>query len=198
MKKPILPLVLILGAALGATSCGNNVQGNDASPVFLEVNIGPGVVIPIFKNVNDNAPLQIASVVLTNRLKNPTGTTSVFLDVVVEDFTVTWRRTDSGKTASPTRRFVANGIAPAGGSLNLQNFMYMDPLDLQQPPLNQLFPFNGGIDKETNSTEIRQTMTLVFHGHTMAGQAVTSVPAAVEFIFRYQAAGRVATARLGN
>jgi hypothetical protein len=190
MKKTILPVVLIVGAAFGTTSCGNNVQGNDATPVFLEVNIGgTGSVLPLSKVVNDNAPLQLASVVVSNHAKSPASATSNFMDVVLEDYVVSWTRVDGGKTASPSERFTAFGTVPINGQSNLQNFPFMTPNDLQQPPLNQLFPFNGGIDRETNSTEIRQAMTVVFHGHTVSGQAVTSTPAVFSLFFIYEAPG---------
>ena len=67
---------------------------------------------------------------------------------------------------------------------------------LQQPPLSYLFPSNGGIDPETGRTEIRQTGTVTFYGHTLSGQPVTSVPATFDMIFIYTAAaGRVEATR---
>ena len=192
MKKLIIPFVLALGAALGATSCGNNVQGNDATPVYLEVNIGgQGAALPLTKAVNDNAPLQLASVILTNHPKNPSAAVSNYMDVVLEDYIVSWTRIDGGKTASPTERFTAFGVTPVNGTSNLQNFVFMTPDALQKPPLNRLFPFNGGIDPETNSTTIHQAMTVVFHGHTVSGQAVTSTPGVFSLFFIYQAPGTI-------
>jgi hypothetical protein len=68
----------------------------------------------------------------------------------------------------------------------------MTPAALQQPPLNVLFPFNGGIDPETGNTEIRQSGTVTIYGHTMSGQTVTSVPATFDMLFLYSAtAGRI-------
>lgn len=191
MKKSILPLVLLGAAALAAVRCGNNVQGSDATPVYMEVNIGgSGGVLPLFKNVNDNTPLQFTSVVVSAKMKNPAAATTSFMDVLLEDYVVSWTRIDGGKTASPTERFTANGTIPINGLTNLQNYPFMNPGPLQQPPLNQLFPFNGGIDRETNSTEIRQAMTVIFYGHTVSGQAVTSTPAvfSLGFIFTPPAA----------
>jgi hypothetical protein len=190
MTKPILPLVLVAAAALAASGCGNNVMGYDATPVYLEVNIGGnGGLLPLSKAVNDNAPLQLSSVVVSNHPKNPAVTTSNFMDVVLEEYVVSWRRIDGGTVASPSERFVAFGTVPVSGQDNLQNFPFMTPGALQMPPLNQLFPFNGGIDRETNSNVIRQVMTVVFHGHTVSGQAVTSTPADFSIFFDYVAPG---------
>lgn len=186
MKKPFLPLVLIAATAFAAIRCGNNTQGADATPVFLETNVGGnGGILPLQIAVNGAAPLQLSSVVVSNHPKNPASTATNFMDVVLEDYVVSWTRIDGGKTASPSETFVAFGTVPVNGQSNLQNFEFMTSGNLQLPPLNRLFPVNGGIDPETNSSEIRQSMTVVFHGHMISGQAVTSVPAAfgINFVF---------------
>jgi hypothetical protein len=191
MKKSILPLVLVGAAALATARCGNNVQGSDATPVYLEANIGgAGGVFPLFVDVNSNAPLQLPNVVVSAKPKNPAALTSSFMDVVLEDYVVSWKRIDGGTVASPSELFTAFGTVTINGQNTLFTFDFMRRTSLQLPPLNQLFPFNGGIDRETNRAEIHQAMTVIFHGHTISGQAVTSNPAVFStgFIFTPPAA----------
>jgi len=44
---------------------------------------------------------------------------------------------------------------------------------LRQPPLNQLWPENGGFDKETGQDNIRQKLRIDIYGKTVAGQRVS-------------------------
>jgi len=46
---------------------------------------------------------------------------------------------------------------------------------LSQPPLHQLYPANGGFDKETNKTNIRQRLHIEVFGKTVAGKKVSLV-----------------------
>jgi hypothetical protein len=64
---------------------------------------------------------------------------------------------------------------------------------LLRPPLDQLYPFNGGIDRETGKAEIRQAGHVTWYGHTLSGQAVVSTEATFDMIFLYGGpSGRVA------
>lgn len=190
MKTPLRFLALLLAVAVAGTGCSSNNQGDSASPVYLtcDFNLRPAVKI-----VNDGLPLQFQTVTLTSKLKIPTTTNpTAFLDTQVDTYAVVWTRIDGGKTASQTQTFAPGIIVPAAGSSTLQNYVFMTAAALQQPPLSYLFPYNGGIDPETGKTEIRQTGTVTFYGHTMSGQPVTSVPAAFDMIFQYSATpGRI-------
>ncbi|HWS46047.1 MAG TPA: hypothetical protein VN636_09325 [Acidimicrobiia bacterium] len=185
MKKHTLSLVF--GAILLALlpGCSTNTQGDDASPVFLQ---GSFTLLPLQKNVADNTPLQFSSTTLKNVLKAP-STSIQFLDVQVDSYTVTWQRIDGGKTASPTQIFGGEVSVPAGGSSTLNNYPYMSADSLIRPPLDQLFPYNGGIDHETGRAEIRQAGVVIWQGHTLSGQPVSSVPATFDMIFIYQGTG---------
>ena len=57
--------------------------------------------------------------------------------------------------------------------------------NLIRPPLDQLFPFNGGIDKETGRAEIRQAGNVTWYGHTLSGQPVASDVATFDMIFLF-------------
>ncbi len=190
MKTPLRTLALLLAVALAGTGCSSNNQGDSASPVYLTCDFP---LRPAVKAVNDTTPLQFQTTTLTSKLKIP-GTTSptTFLDTQVETYTVVWTRIDGGKTASATETFSPGIIVPAGGTTTLSNYLFMTSTALQKPPLSYLFPYNGGLDPETQATQIRQTGTVTFYGHTMSGQPVTSVPAPFDMIFLYQGtAGRI-------
>jgi hypothetical protein len=191
MKKLSLPLALTAALAVLASGCTTNTQGDSASPVFLTCNF---TLLPASWNVASNALLQFSTTTLTSKLKSPTasGGSTTFLDTQVETYAVVWTRIDGGKTASKTESWGGNVIVPAGSTSTLTNYPFMSASALQQPPLSYLWPANGGVDPETGKTEIRQTGTVTFYGHTLSGQPVTSVPAVFDMTFYYSAAaGRV-------
>ena len=182
MKKTLTTLAL--GAALVALlpGCSTNTQGDDSAPVFLTAEF---TLLPLQKSVNDGTPLQFSTTVLRNRLKtNAVGSTQ-FLDVQADSYVVTWQRIDGGTSVSPTQTFGGNVLVPANGTSTLTNYPFMSADSLIRPPLDQLFPFNGGIDRETGRAEIRQAGVVTWYGHTLAGQAVVSTPATFDMIFVY-------------
>ncbi len=194
MKKSSRSLALVVVLAVLAGGCSTNTQGDDPSPVFLTAGF---TLLPAIKCVNDGTLLQFDSTTLNSRLKgSATAGSSGFLDTRVETYTIVWTRVDGGKTASPTETFGGNVLVPAGGQSSLQNYPFMSISALQEPPLNQLFPFNGGVDRETGKSEIRQAGTVTWYGHTVSGQPVTSVPAVFNMTFIYcAAAGRIEISR---
>lgn len=194
MKKALSTLALAAALVALLPGCSTNVQGDDASPVFLA---GEFQELPLQKNVNSGTPLQFNTTILRNRLKT-TGVTSLqFLDVQVDTYRVRWTRLDGGKTASESQDFGGNVLVPPNGSANLRNYPYMSADALLRPPLDQLFPFNGGIDRETGKTEIDTAFDLTFFGHTVSGFRVQSQTASGILIFRYGGAA-AAGARAGK
>jgi hypothetical protein len=195
MKKLSFPLAAVLAALAVAAlpGCSTNTQGDSASPVFLTADF---TLLPLTVCVNSNVPLQFQTVTLKNVLKNPSVTTFQFLDVQLDKYTVVWRRIDGGTKASPTQDFGGNLIVPANGTSTLSNYPFMSADSLIRPPLDQLFPFNGGVDKETGRAEIRQSGNVTWYGHTLSGQPVTSNVSTFDLIFNYCApAGRIEPTR---
>jgi hypothetical protein len=187
-----LSVVFVLAALVGG--CSTNTQGDDPSPVYLTFN---ATLLPATKCVNDGTLLQFQTANLESHLKgSATAGTSGFLDTQVDSYTIVWTRVDGGKTASATETFGGNLVVPAGGTAGMTNYPFMSISALQKAPLDQLFPYNGGVDRETGNSEIRQAGTVTFYGHTMSGQPVTSVPATFNMTFIYCAtAGRVGISR---
>jgi len=194
MKKSSRSVALVAVLAALGGGCSTNTQGDDPSPVYLTFN---ATLLPATKCVDDGSLLQFQTATLDSHLKgSATAGSSGFLDTQVESYTIVWTRVDGGKTASPTETFGGNVVVPAGGRSSLSNYPFMSISALQQPPLNQLFPYNGGVDRETGKSEIRQTGTVTWYGHTMSGQPVTSVPATFNMTFIYcGTAGRVEISR---
>ena len=191
MKK--LTLSFLVSAAMLAVvvlpGCSTNTQGDSASPVFL---VGSFTLLPLTVNVASNAPVQFATTVLSSRVKTSEVTSTRFLDVQVDGYTVVWSRLDGGTKSSPTQTFGGNVTVPPNGSSTLTNYPYMSAGNLILPPLDQLFPFNGGVDKETGRSEIRQAGKVTWYGHTLSGQPVTSDVATFDLIFIYSAStGRI-------
>ena len=183
MKKTLTTLAL--GAALVALlpGCSTNTQGDDASPVFLTAEF---TLLPLEKLVNDGVPLQFSTTTpAAASSRTPNVVSTQFLDVQIDNYIVTWRRIDGGTVVSPTQTFGGNVIVPPSGTSTLSNYPFMSADSLIRPPLDQLFPFNGGIDRETGKAEIRQAGIVTWYGHTLAGQPVVSSPATFDMIFVY-------------
>ncbi len=162
-----LAAAAILAGALGG--CNANNQGDDASPVFLTVNF---TLLPAVKNVNDGSLMQFDTVELKSVLKNPNVTDTRFLDTRIDDYVIEWRRIDGGVTAPATEVFAGNVLVPAGGTSTLTNYPFLSITALTRPPLDKLFPYNGGIDPETKRSEIRCEGKVTWRGHTISGSQV--------------------------
>jgi hypothetical protein len=164
------PLLAVLAVALLALpGCSSNTQGDDASPVYYSASFD---LLPLEWNVGSYLPLQIQTTTLKSNLKNPLGGSSSYLDSRLEDYVVEWSRVDGGKKAPAAETFVGNVIVPAGGTSTLTDYPYMSRSALIASPLDQLLPFNGGIDRETGKSEIRCKATVTFRGRTLAGEPV--------------------------
>lgn len=169
MTKRILGLAVAGVLALALPGCNTNNQGDDASPVFLTVNF---TLLPAVKNVADGSLLQFDTTEVRSVLKVPNPSSTQFLDTQVDDYVIEWKRIDGGRTAPATEVFAGNVLVPAGGVSTLTNYPFMSITALTRPPLDKLFPFNGGVDPETGKSEIRCSATVTFRGHTLSGQPV--------------------------
>jgi hypothetical protein len=164
----VLAAVAIL-AMLGGCS---NHSADDEAPVFLSVDMRQGIVdIDISVPVDVGVPeLQIQS-----HLKGQDQTATSQQDVYLNEWVVTPTRTDGGTVASPVWHNFLPVYVPAGGTANLQNFRIFPSDYFKLAPLNQLFPENGGIDKETAKRTIRQRCRVEIFGKTVSGRKVSAV-----------------------
>src|SRR5262249_26301444 len=116
-------------------------------------------------------------------------------DVTVTQYTVTFTRTDGGTQVPPPQTFGCGALVPHAGSATLNNFPVMYATTLQQSPLDQLFPYNGGIHRPPGQTQNTMKFNIPFFGTTGSGKRVASEPASGILIFQYIAAAPARAAR---
>jgi hypothetical protein len=192
MKNRIPLAAALLAGVLAVAGCSSNTQGDDASPVYLTVSYD---LLPESWNVGSGAPLQFDSTKLTSVLKAPLQGSSGYLDTRLEDYVVDWARLDGGTKVPDSETFGGNVLVPAGGVSTLSNYPYLTRTALLRPPLDQLLPFNGGIDRETGRSEIRCRATVTYRGRTLSGQPVRGV-GTFGMTFLYSAATQTVVARV--
>lgn len=192
MKNRIPFAAALLAGIVSMTGCSSNSQGDDASPVFFSVSFE---LLPESWGVGSGAPLQIETVNLRSVLKNPGAGSSSFLDTRLDDYLVEWKRIDGGTKAPAAETFGGNVLVPAGGTSKLLNYEFMTRSALLSAPLDQLLPFNGGLDRETGRSEIRCQATVTFRGRTLSGQPVQGV-GNFGMTFLYSTAAQAVVARV--
>jgi len=166
---PALGLVVVFG-----NGCSNNTKGDEAAPVYLTVAFD-SQSITRYKNVGDGTLLAADQMTVTGFLKVPGNGGSPFNNVQLDAYVVEWKRTDGGTKTPATERFDSSIIVPVPGVSNMKNFPFMSLPAVQAAPFDQLFPFNGGLDRETRRTEIDCTATVTVIGHTISGSPVSAV-----------------------
>jgi hypothetical protein len=192
MKKSIL-LGMTALAALALVGGCTNKQGTTESPVFITVNI---VHQPGFINIANVAPVQIDTITLASHPKDPSSLdTQGFSNVQVNQYTVTYRRTDGGTLVPPLQTFGCGVLVEHDGTATLSNFPVLYASALQGTPFDQLLPFNGGIDRETGKNEQDMAFDITFYGTTVSGKRVQSETASGLLTFQYAATAPARSAR---
>jgi len=192
MRKAFLFGLTALAALAFTAGCSNS-QGTTESPVFLTVSID---LQPGFINVAVPAPVQINTMTIQSHAKDPTSVdTQGFSDVQVNQYTVTFTRTDGGTVVPPPQTFGCGVLVPHDGNATLSNFPVLYASALSQQPFDQLFPYNGGIDRETGKNEIDMKFNITFFGTTVSGKRVQSDTASGLLTFQYAAVAPARAAR---
>jgi hypothetical protein len=191
MKNRFPLVAALLAGVLSVAGCSSNSQGDDASPVYLTVSYE---LLPESWNVGSGLPMQFDTTKLTSVLKAPLQGSSSYLDTRLEDYVVDWKRIDGGTKVPESETFGGNVLVPAGGVSTLSNYPYMTRTALLRPPLDQLLPYNGGIDRETGRSEIRCVATVTYRGRTVSGQPVRGV-GTFGMTFLYSAATQTVVGR---
>jgi hypothetical protein len=181
MRKTIFAVGLIAALLCAGVACTND-EGETEAPVTITVDFE---LQPGFVNVEIPAPVQINTIELRSRLKNPSQSDPQgFADTQINSYQVRFRRTDGGTRVPPLQTFGAGIVVPSGGTATLSNFPILPFSAIQQSPFDQLLPFNGGIDRETGRNEIQMTFDMTFFGHTVSGHRVQSETASGILLFR--------------
>jgi hypothetical protein len=171
----------ILAVALLTVACGANHSDDTVAPVFLTVTITQG---PADVDISVPADVSIGNMSIQSQAKSPTAILSPQQDVILQDWVVTPSRIDGGTTASPQWRWSYVVDVPAGGQATLQNYRIFPSDYFTQPPLNQLFPENGGVDAETGKRTIRQRLDIEIFGKTVAGRPISvKFPVTLNFYY---------------
>ena len=164
-------LVPVALAGMLIVSCGANHSSDSTTPIYLTENISTGVA-----DVDVSIPTDVAipSMSITSHAKSPSGLLGGQDDVILDLWVITPSRSDGGTVASPQWRVTnLTTYVPAGGSANLVNYRIFPADYFSQPPLNQLLPQNGGVDKDTGKCNIRQTLHIEIFGKTVSGKPVS-------------------------
>jgi hypothetical protein len=183
MKKAACIWTLLVAALALAPGCTNK-EAETESPVFLTVSIASQ---PITVDVGTVAPVVISSLTIASHLKDPSQSDPQgFSSVLLESYTVHFRRVDGGTRVPADLNFPSGALVPSGGSTALTNNTILPASMKQLSPFDQLLPFNGGFDRETGKAEIDMAFDITFFGHTVAGQRVateTAVGGPLQFRF---------------
>ena len=170
MKKRALILAALL--VLATMPACTNKEGESEAPVFLTVDLRDQAGLTV---INPPRTITIPTMIINSHLKNANATDPQgFADVQLNRYIVVYRRADGGTKVPPLQNFAAGGLVPSGGSTTLTDFPIISQTDIQRSPFDQLFPFNGGIDRETGSNEIRMFYDVTFFGVTASGHRVQS------------------------
>lgn len=163
----ILGLAAVL--ALGGCAAGNHSADQEA-PVILTVDVTQGVADV---NIAVRQDVAIPSMTIKSQPKAPGTTLGPQDDVILTEWVITPVRSDGGTVASPQWREYRNVTVPAGGTANLLNYRIFPVEHFDKQPLVQLYPQNGGFDRETGKTNIRQRLQIEIFGKTVAGRRVS-------------------------
>jgi hypothetical protein len=177
-KRALIAVAVVLIAFLPGCT---NKQGETEAPVFITVTleVQPGIV-----DVGTPAPVQIPTITISSRLKNPSQSDPQgFATTQINSYTVRFRRTDGGTLVPPVQTFGAGITVVADSASTLTNFPILPASAIQQSPFDQLLPFNGGVDRETGRNEIQTTFDITFYGRTASGHRVQSETASGVLLF---------------
>lgn len=153
-------------------SCGDPAAGPGKSAVFLVVEPDQmGAYVDVY---NPKVPGRAADVILENvKIKSEKKDTSdntplsVYSDVILEQYIVTYWRTDGNPKVPAPVTFAMSGRVPHGGEFTFKDFPILTRDALLQSPLKEL-AFGGG------EGSIHLYALTKFYGHDLAGNAVTT------------------------
>ncbi len=169
LRKSGLVCFLSSVAFLGGCAAGNHTADQEA-PVILTVDVREGVADV---NIAVRTDVAMPNMQISSKPKAPQTPLGPQADVILTEWVITPVRADGGTVASPQWREFRNVTVPAGGTANLQNYRIFPAEYFDRQPLVQLYPQNGGFDRETGNTNIRQRLQIEIFGKTVAGRRVS-------------------------
>ncbi|MGD8441626.1 MAG: hypothetical protein PVG53_13930 [Holophagae bacterium] len=176
---------VVLAAALVLGSCGGNSTLDDTeAAVYVTVEIEEyNPDIDICSYIAGGTDVTIETMNVVSNPKDPGASLPSAQDVRITRWVITPERNDGGTTASPQAIFDQGILVPAGGETSLDNWRVYPVEYLDESPLNNLLPQNGGFDPETGARNVRQRFVLQMFGETISGKSVASIPQSIQFNF---------------
>jgi len=182
MKNKMIFAVAAL-ASMAALSCSSELT-NSAAPVELVVTNTQNLTrLDIDPATQDtDCAGQIGTINMQVIPKNSSATGS-FVQVRVNRYRVSYRRTDGGTVVPPTFVRSMDTLIGVGASAS-SNFTVLESDALTQAPFAGLQPQNGGRDAETGRPLVKLEVVLEVFGETLAGDNVfDSTVFPLEFCF---------------
>ena len=172
---------LLVVAAAGLAGCSNSSSNKTDADVFLSQS---DPTPPSSVDMKTSGDVVIPTLTITSTGKTTTQVLSQQDDVILNEEVVTCSRSDGGTVASPQWTNYNQIYVPHSGSVALTSFPIFPAEYFQQPPLNQLlvYPY---LDKETNNSNIRQTLHVTLYGKEVSGKNI-SLEFDVSVNFYYQ------------
>ncbi len=161
------------------TACEARTDRTDSGGVLLSITDFDGLPVAVSVNltVSTEGFVTVGEFEIENVPVNPTGVTSGLMNVEIQSYEVVFSRADTGtRIPTPFTRGLF-GVAPVGGTFQVENLPVMGLDQLNNIPLSDLLFVNGGIDKETGSNRIVMNLRIRFFGRTLSGDAVQTPPA---------------------
>lgn len=152
MKKRIgsfATIAVLAVVSLGCPSSGN-LSKTESGGVYLSVTDFDGLpaVVSVSGILELNAGLlQVEELTLASIVVNNAQPTSSLMNVELERYEVGFSRADQGtRVPQPTVRGVFGTVAP-NGETQYENMPLMSSEEFTNPPLSDLLPQFGGVDK---------------------------------------------------
>ena len=174
-------VLLCLVALLALSGCESRTDRSEGGVIL---SISDFDELPVQVLVNGSSVVQVGSITIQNLPKNPAAGTTTLMNVEMTSYEVRYERVDAGTRVPPPLVQGIFGVAPVNGTTVYDNLVIMGAEQFLNPPIEDLFFINGGIDSETGSPVITLRFRLRFFGRTLTGDAVATETATfdIEFI----------------
>jgi hypothetical protein len=163
-------------AALSLAGCSSEITKSAAPVELVATNTQVLNRIDILSGAQ-GCDQPVGTIQVQAIVKNPASqsTNTTFEQVRINHYTVSYVRTDNGKTVpAPFTRSIDGLLTPGGGATSLNSFLILLPEALNQAPFAALLPLNGGRDPDTLSTTIHMDVVVTIFGQTLAGDNVSA------------------------
>jgi len=175
LTRKILIFLPIL--ILTYTACDTfNGTGETRSGVFLTIdsivpNVGSGSLVAVDEKTGHySASSDDATIVMSNRPKNASLTASPWLAIVLDEYQVTFYRTDGGTAVPNSLRRAVTFTIDFDDTLTIDNFTFLSAEQKLEYPLFDLAV--NGYDLETKMPVIEVNIMVEVFGHLLSGETV--------------------------